>query len=101
MALDISAGEFCRLDHAVPYELQHGDAVRVLMRPDNSLSRLLAAMLRDLTRRHQTITQIAFQCGCNNATHFGVAFKRRFDLTPREYRARAASAGARPQPARR
>lgn len=34
-----------------------------------------------------SITQIAFRAGFNNATHFGHAFRRRFGMTPRDWRA--------------
>ena len=67
----VATGEYCLLDHAQPYELQHGDAVRVLcldiprtalgallprpeaavgriMRTDTSVSRLLAVLLREI-----------------------------------------------------
>jgi AraC-like DNA-binding protein len=67
----VATGEYCLLDHGQPYELQHGDAVRVLcldmprtaldallprprtavgriMRADTSLSRLLAVLLREI-----------------------------------------------------
>jgi AraC-like DNA-binding protein len=45
-----------------------------------------AQLLRDARWRTHSITEIAFRCGFNNATHFGYAFKRRYGLTPREYR---------------
>jgi len=214
-AVTVEVGSFCLLDHAVPYELQHGDAVRVLcidiprhtldahlaqpglavgrlMHPGNPVSRLLASMLRevggslqpdtparftpavaqgllhfvtaaytqpgepsslptrrqqllasidsrlaesglspgDIAREHgistrrlrallatgdesfrayllrrrlehcarllrdparagQSITQLAFLCGFNNATHFGFAFKKQHGMTPREFRTAA------------
>jgi len=67
----VATGEYCLLDHGQPYELQHGDAVRVLcldmpratldallprpdaavgrvMRADSGLSRLLAVLLREI-----------------------------------------------------
>jgi AraC family transcriptional regulator, positive regulator of tynA and feaB len=67
----VATGEYCLLDHGQPYELQHGDGVRVLcldlpratldavlarpaaavgrvMRADSGLSRLLAVLLREL-----------------------------------------------------
>lgn len=45
-----------------------------------------AALLRDPAWRGASITAIAFRNGFNNPTHFGYAFKRRFGVTPREYR---------------
>jgi AraC-like DNA-binding protein len=67
----VRAGEFCLIDHARPYDLIHGDGVRTLcldvprhsleeripeaarlvgqlMRPESSMSRMLAGLLRDL-----------------------------------------------------
>ncbi|MCC7461732.1 MAG: helix-turn-helix domain-containing protein [Gammaproteobacteria bacterium] len=69
--VSVNAGEFCCIDHARPYEIMHGDAVRTLcidvprrliaallprpeqlagrlMRPDTPSARLLAAALRCL-----------------------------------------------------
>ena len=66
-----TTGDYCLLDHAQPYELQHGDAVRVLcldiprrslelllphpesavgriMHADTGLSRLLAVLMREI-----------------------------------------------------
>ena len=69
--LGLGPGELCLLDHARPYELEHGDAMRTLcvdiprsqldlmlpepwqavgrlLRPQRSATRMLAAMLREL-----------------------------------------------------
>jgi len=46
-----------------------------------------ASLLRDPSASDVTITQVAFQTGFNNLTHFGYAFKQRYEQTPREYRA--------------
>jgi AraC-like DNA-binding protein len=69
--LRVAAGEYCLLDHAEPYELEHGDDVRTLcldiprgtfntllarpedavgrvMRADTGLSRLLPVLLREV-----------------------------------------------------
>jgi AraC-like DNA-binding protein len=45
-----------------------------------------ARLLRDPSWDRQTITDIAFRSGFNNATYFGYAFKKRFGVTPRDYR---------------
>jgi AraC-like DNA-binding protein len=45
-----------------------------------------AQMLRDASWRHNSITEIAFRAGFNNATHFGYAFKQRYGRTPRDFR---------------
>jgi len=211
----VCAGEFCLIDHARPYELAHGDAVRTLcldvprhsfelqvpaaahlvgklIRPDNAMARMLVGLLRSLgdetgpsevaglpaqigpsllsfvlatyssfvetpmgrgvkaramayrayidsrltdsnlkpvevsshfgvserylravlradgesfsayllrrrlmrcahrltdrASERSTITEIAFESGFNNATHFGQAFKTHYGLTPSEYR---------------
>jgi len=49
------------------------------------------------SQRGRTVTAIAFDHGFNSATHFGRVFRAQFAMTPREYRARAASA-CRPAP---
>jgi AraC family transcriptional regulator, positive regulator of tynA and feaB len=46
-----------------------------------------ALLLEDPGSRRRTITQIAFQAGFSNATYFGQAFKARYGVTPRDYRA--------------
>jgi AraC family transcriptional activator of tynA and feaB len=50
-----------------------------------------ARLLRDPSWRGQSITEIALRNGFNNPTHFGSAFKKRFGMTPREYRCTGAS----------
>ncbi len=48
-----------------------------------------AGWLRDPQWRNVSITQIAFRAGFNNTTHFGHAFRERFGVTPRDWRATA------------
>ncbi len=51
-------------------------------------------------QRGRTVAAIAFDHGFNSPTHFGRVFRRKFGLTPREYRerhAQAAHAAAAPQ----
>ena len=36
----------------------------------------------------RTVTEIALECGFNNASHFGQSFRQRYGVTPRDYRAR-------------
>lgn len=52
-----------------------------------------ARALTSQSQRKRTITSIAFDYGFSSATHFGRAFRSRYDLTPREYRHRSLSAG--------
>lgn len=47
-----------------------------------------AAALGDPSKAALSITQIAFSLGFSNASHFSRAFKERFGLSPRDYRAR-------------
>ena len=46
-----------------------------------------AVDLRDPSRANQSIAQIAFANGFEDAAHFTRAFKRRFSQTPRQWRA--------------
>ena len=46
-----------------------------------------AEWLRHPSWRDISITQIAFRAGFNNATHFGHAFRERYGVTPRDWRA--------------
>lgn len=39
-----------------------------------------------LGRREMSITEVALACGFSNATRFGIAFRKRFETTPRNYR---------------
>lgn len=48
-----------------------------------------AECLRDPQWRQLTLTDIAMRFGFNNSTQFGAAFKKRYGVTPRDYRARA------------
>ena len=48
-----------------------------------------ARALKDAAQRGRTVTEIAFQQGFNDASHFSRAFRERYDETPREYRQRA------------
>lgn len=52
-----------------------------------------ARALTSQSQRKRTITSIAFDYGFSSATHFGRAFRSRYDLTPREYRHRNLLAG--------
>jgi AraC-like DNA-binding protein len=47
-----------------------------------------ARALTSQSQRKRTITSIAFDYGFSSATHFGRAFRSRYDLAPREYRHR-------------
>lgn len=47
-----------------------------------------AEMLRDCACRDRSITEIAFSCGFNSASHFSNAFRSCYGLSPREYRTR-------------
>jgi AraC-like DNA-binding protein len=51
-----------------------------------------ARQLRDPLWRSRTVSEIAFSWGFNSLGSYDRAFKARFDMTPREYRARAAKA---------
>jgi AraC family transcriptional regulator, positive regulator of tynA and feaB len=58
-------------------------------------SRRLAQAAADLVepgRAGQSVSQIAFSAGFEDAAHFTRAFKRRFEYTPREWRRRGAGA---------
>lgn len=46
-----------------------------------------ADWLRQDAWRDVSITQIAFRAGFNNATHFGYAFRQRYGMAPRDWRA--------------
>lgn len=39
-----------------------------------------------LARREMSITEVALACGFSNATRFGIAFRKRYDTTPRGFR---------------
>jgi AraC-like DNA-binding protein len=47
-----------------------------------------ARKLCDPTRTHQSITQIAFDCGFNSSAYFSTEFRRSRGMSPREFRAR-------------
>lgn len=39
-----------------------------------------------LVEGKETVTEVAFRCGYNNLSNFNRQFKRKFDLTPKQYR---------------
>lgn len=45
-----------------------------------------AQLLRNEYAAGYTITDIALECGFNNASHFGQSFRQRYGVTPSEYR---------------
>ena len=45
-----------------------------------------AQRLRNDASRQLSVTQVALECGFNNTTHFGYAFKHKFGVTPSRYR---------------
>jgi len=45
-----------------------------------------ARQLRDPRHAGRSVTELAFACGFNDASHFSRAFKARFDRSPRDYR---------------
>ena len=57
-----------------------------------------ARALQSRGQRGRTVTAIAFDHGFNSPTHFGRAFRNRYNLSPREYRERASLEGAPPEP---
>jgi AraC-like DNA-binding protein len=55
------------------------------------LEQRLARSARELSRAqsaHLTVTQIAFASGFADAAHFSRAFRRRYGVSPRDYRGR-------------
>ena len=48
----------------------------------------------DARQAGRGVSEIAFAWGFNDASHFSRAFKQRFGMSPKEYRARACSAGS-------
>ncbi|MDY0066471.1 MAG: helix-turn-helix transcriptional regulator, partial [Steroidobacteraceae bacterium] len=42
----------------------------------------------------RSITEIAFECGFNDASHFSRAFRSRYGLSPREFRRAAVGSDA-------
>lgn len=48
-----------------------------------------SSALADQANAHRSITEIAFSMGFSNPSHFSRAFRGRFGMTPREYRAEA------------
>lgn len=53
-----------------------------------------AADFADPSKRHQTITQVAFSWGFNNAAHFSRLFRERFGMSASLFRERAGIGGA-------
>ena len=76
--------------------------LRLLFEPDKEplsaylLRRRLercARLLRDPAWQGRTLTDIALRNGFNNLTYFGCAFRKRFGMTPRDFRRAACEEG--------
>lgn len=56
-----------------------------------------AQLLRDPARQTRSVTELAFSCAFNDASHFCRTFKRHFGQTPGEYRFASAVAAGQPR----
>jgi AraC-like DNA-binding protein len=61
----------------------------VMRRIFNERIRQAAKLLSAPEAAHRSITQIAFACGFNDASHFGRAFAADMDMTPSQWRRRS------------
>ena len=64
----------------------HGETV--MRRTYDERVHQAARLLQDAGAAHRTITEIAFACGFNDASHFGRAFVARVHMTPSRWRRR-------------
>jgi len=86
---ELSPGMIARAFHMTPRNLHYlftGEGQSVSRYIQKQRLEECRRRLADPGFRGQTITQIAFSCGFNNATHFGRVFKECYGMTPREYR---------------
>lgn len=60
-----------------------------------------ARQLADPLLQRRSITEIAFSWGFNHPVHFARVFRRRFDLSPSDFRAQRLAANPPPRPLRR
>jgi AraC-like DNA-binding protein len=51
-----------------------------------------ARAISDAAQRGRTVTEIAFQHGFNDASHFGRVFRERYGMSPRDYRRKSGTA---------
>lgn len=93
----ISDGDFRSLDVARHFKVSERYVRMIFQSSGESLSTFLlrtrleraAALLGSAHGGGVSITDVALECGFNNASHFGQSFRRRFGVTPREYRTRS------------
>ena len=80
---------------AAALRLSHGHVHRLFQSEPLPLAHFIWAQRLDTCRRelidprlrHRSISDIAFGCGFNDAAHFSRAFRERYGLSPREWRA--------------
>jgi AraC-like DNA-binding protein len=84
-ALQLSPGHIHRLFQREPLPLGHTIWAQRL--------EACRCELGDPQQGHRSITEIAFGWGFNGAAHFSRAFKERFGVSPREWRASKSSTG--------
>ena len=89
-----SAAEALRMSPRYLHQIFNDDAETlaryILRRRLEECARLLV----DAGHDGRTVTEIAFQYGFNDASHFGRVFRERYGVTPRQYRERAESLAA-------
>ncbi len=86
--------EFGVSDCAALMGLSVGHVQHLLAQNHTRFGRLLlqerlamaAQWLSDPMRSHQSVATIAFSCGFKDTSHFGRAFRERYDLSPGEWR---------------
>jgi len=80
----VAAGTGISLRYAQALLAEEGTSITRLIqeRRLNQCERALA----NPARRHRTVSEIAFAWGFTDLTHFGRLFKKRFGMTPRDYR---------------
>jgi AraC-like DNA-binding protein len=91
-------GDFRPLDVARHFDVSERYVRMIFQSSGEPLSAFLlrrrleraAELLRNDYYAGHTITDIALECGFNGASHFGQSFRRRFGMTPRDYRNAAA-----------
>lgn len=84
---NFSLDEVARAAHLSPYHFSRIFKVEVGKTPFEYLLDVKIDRAKELLRRKDTsITEVCFECGFNNASHFTTTFSRRVGVTPSAYR---------------
>jgi AraC-like DNA-binding protein len=84
---DLTLESIARLVHLSPRQLRRVFVAATGMGPSEMFTNIrLERVARDLRHSRKSVTEIALDCGFSQPQHLATAFRRKFGLTPTEFR---------------